>query len=236
MSVSSAVDWLSDLDWGSVPAWVGAVSFLLAFRVFVRNRTTAQRQQVDLLGLWMRPAWERRMPEDELIQEVTFARFVRNGSELPIDVVQIAYDVETRWMVPDPDQWSTTLPVYQAAQGTGLMRFYVGPLRVIPGETWTDEAEPQKINITHLAPEHAAAVDILEGVNYKIRWALVSDNRGQRWVVTPGHQTRRVRWYSLGRNGYPRDWFPRYQWAARRFPHWVHERWARRSPRRRLTS
>ncbi len=235
MSMSDAADWLRDLDWGSVPAWVGAVSFVLAFKIFLRDRTTTQRQQVNLLGLWMKPTWDIKMPGEGLAHEITLARFVRNGSELPIDVVQIAYDVQTCWMVPHPEQWRPDLPVYGSVPGTDRMRFYAGPLRVVPGETWSDEAEPQRVNIAHLAPPNAAAIDIIDGASYKIRWALVSDNAGQRWVVRPGHPTRRVRWYSPGRNAYPRNWLPWYQWTLRRLPHWIREMWARRRSRRKLT-
>jgi hypothetical protein len=43
---------IKDLDWGSVPAWLGAGSLLLAFVVFLRNRGNAERAQVDLIGAW----------------------------------------------------------------------------------------------------------------------------------------------------------------------------------------
>jgi len=35
---------------------------LLAFRIFLRDRTNAERRQVDLVGIWNRPEFELRPP------------------------------------------------------------------------------------------------------------------------------------------------------------------------------
>lgn len=54
---------LLTLDWGSVPAWLGAGSLLLAFRIFWRDRSNAERSQVDLVGAWGTTEYERRAPD-----------------------------------------------------------------------------------------------------------------------------------------------------------------------------
>jgi hypothetical protein len=48
-------DW-KDVDLGSLPAWLGAFSLLLAYRIFRTDRTNAERAQVDLIGAWAEPA------------------------------------------------------------------------------------------------------------------------------------------------------------------------------------
>jgi hypothetical protein len=53
---------VSDLDWGNVPAWLGALSLILAYRVFMRDRYNAQRGQMDKLGAWATVAYVRRLP------------------------------------------------------------------------------------------------------------------------------------------------------------------------------
>jgi hypothetical protein len=40
------------LDLGDVPSWIGAGSLLLAFRIFLKDRSRSDRTQVDALGIW----------------------------------------------------------------------------------------------------------------------------------------------------------------------------------------
>jgi hypothetical protein len=63
---------LLNLAWGSVPAWLGAVSLLLAFRIFWRDRSNAERSQVDLVGAWGTTEYERRSPDpSERVEQVS---------------------------------------------------------------------------------------------------------------------------------------------------------------------
>jgi hypothetical protein len=59
---SGPAAWLGDLEWGNVPAWLGAGSLILAFVVFMRDRRNDDRSQVDLVGAWGEPEYQVAMP------------------------------------------------------------------------------------------------------------------------------------------------------------------------------
>ena len=60
--------------------------------------------QVDRIGVWFTETYERRFPglsqDQDRVEEAGVEVHVRNASDLPVDVVQLAYEVRTRWMVP----------------------------------------------------------------------------------------------------------------------------------------
>lgn len=103
------------VDWGNVPAWLGAGSLLLAFTIFIRDRRNSDRLQVDRIGLWFTETYERRMPgvgEDQgRVEEADIQVHVRNASDLPADVVQLAYEIRSGWMVPNAPPESPYLPM-----------------------------------------------------------------------------------------------------------------------------
>jgi hypothetical protein len=72
------------VDWGNVPAWLGAGSLLLAFTIFIRDRRNSDRLQVDRVGVWFTETYERRMPgvgEDQgRVEEADIQVHVRNAS------------------------------------------------------------------------------------------------------------------------------------------------------------
>jgi hypothetical protein len=223
--------WLRSLDYGSVPAWFGAGSLMLAFVVFFRDRSSAARNQVDQVGFWMEPQWERRFPlQDGRVEEGTIERFIRNSSTQPIDVAQIAFDVTTRWWVRDLKQWSDDFPIWSLESGTGPIRFFATAVRVPPDDLW--RSGQHKINFSHLAPPDADQLDPIEGVQYQIRWVLVADSHGRRWEVRLGRRNRRLYWFSHRRRDYPPDWQHRSTRAFRRFPHWMREHWVKLRERR----
>ncbi|HJQ08047.1 MAG TPA: hypothetical protein VJ836_01040 [Candidatus Saccharimonadales bacterium] len=198
--------WLKDLDYGTVPAWLTGFSLLLAFQIFLRDRRSADRSQVDQIGVWLKLEYERVAPEGARVENGKFTRFVRNGSALPVEIVQIAFDIHTRWMVRDLAQWRDELPVWDVKPGTGVVQMYSGRVRVAPEETW--DSGPQEVNFAHLAPEHADQLDLIEGLSYEIRWVLMVDNAGRRWEMRPmvGGAARRIRWWSRRRHDYPVEW------------------------------
>jgi hypothetical protein len=74
---------------------------LLAFVIFWRDRSNAERSQVDLVGAWGTTEYDRRAPDiSERVEQLSVHLFIRNASELPIEVAQLACDLETRWLVP----------------------------------------------------------------------------------------------------------------------------------------
>jgi hypothetical protein len=132
------------LDWGSVPAWLGAGSLLLAFRIFWRDRSNAERAQVDLVGAWGTTEYERRSPDaSERVEHVKVHLFIRNASELPVEVTQLACDLETTWLVPDGEF------AYRSVAGVQPHRSFSDPIVVAPQDTWDGSYD---FNIAHLAP------------------------------------------------------------------------------------
>jgi hypothetical protein len=91
------------VDLGTVPSWLGAGSLLLAFVIFFRDRGNSDRTQVDRLGTWFTEKYERRVPglskDQGRVEEAAIEVHVRNASDLPLHVVQLAYEVRTAWMI-----------------------------------------------------------------------------------------------------------------------------------------
>lgn len=204
---------MSFLDWGSVPAWLGAGSLLLAYRVFLRDRSNADRAQVDRVGVWGTTTYERKSPLDTARVETGEVRlFVRNSTDLPIEVRQVAYEIHTEWMVPDLDQFAPPRGdeepnppnVWKVEAGTQTQLYFVERIRIAPQDTWE---HPYEINFAHMAPDGASQPHLFDGVVCEINWVLVADNAGRRWELQParGKRAKRIRRYR------PREYQPR-QW------------------------
>jgi hypothetical protein len=197
-----------DLDWGSVPAWFGAISLVLAFVIFARDRAKSERSQVDLIGVWGEPTWD--MPEmtrnpAKRVQGGTIQLFARNASQLPVEIAYIAFELHTAWMVPveRPDD----LQVWEGKPGTEPGKAFIGPVRIAPDKTW--EGQPQEFDLAHTAPHPEAQLWMLVGgITCRIRFVLVLDNAGRRWETRPGagRRARRIRWYSRRRQDFPYEW------------------------------
>jgi hypothetical protein len=191
-------------DWGSVPAWLGAGSLLLAYRVFIRDRVNADRAQVDRVGVWGKTTHERKAPGDKARVDTGEVRlFARNATDLPIEVRQVAYEIHTNWLVPDLDQCTDPdhPDVWLVEAGTRPEKCFVERIRVPPQETW-EQSFP--ISFAHLAPERASQPEWFHGVVCEISWILVVDNAGRRWELRParGQRARRIRRYR------PREYQP----------------------------
>jgi hypothetical protein len=165
---------LGDVDWGSLPAWAGAVSLLLAFRIFWRDRTNAERVQVDLIGTWWTIEHYPRSPDEEAGVRL----YIRNASQLPIEVVQLAYEVHGRWRVPSGSH------SWRLVAGVNPRRNFLEVLRpVAPEETWNSS---NPVNVADTIPEEGARLDPLESVRCVIVWLLLIDSAGRRWELQPG--------------------------------------------------
>lgn len=196
------------VDWGNVPAWLGAGSLLLAFMIFIRDRRNSDRTQIDRVGVWFTETYERRMPgvgEDQgRVEEADIQVHLRNASDLPVDVAQLAYEVRTSWMVPDAPPGSL-VPAYAVTAGEGGVLQLLNDFRVPPGETLD---LPSRVNVAHLAPERAVQLSLIQGVKVTARWLLLVDNVGRRWVVRPrAGRAKRWRWYRRRREEHwPSRW------------------------------
>ena len=200
-------------DWGNVPAWIGAVSLLLAFRIFLRDRSKADRAQVDAVGVWWEIDGKPSFPGGQRVDDIQIRTMVRNASDLPIEAMQIAWTVKTKWAVPDLTQalFPKTDPyypgVYEVRDGLNDSMRFLGPAKIPPQKTL--EGQWQTINLTHTAPgKEAWLVPTSEGLECVIVYGLFTDNAGRRWETRhqKGEQARRVRWYSRSGPYYPVSW------------------------------
>lgn len=196
------------VDWGNVPAWLGAGSLLLAFTIFIRDRRNSDRLQVDRVGVWFTETYERRMPgvgEDQgRVEEADIQVHVRNASDLPANVVQLAYEIGTSWMVPNAPPESP-VPAYVITAGEGRVLQFLNDFRVPPGETLD---LPSRVNVAHLAPEGAVQLSPIQGVKATASWLLVVDNVGRRWVIRPraGRAKRWRRYLCRREEHWPQGW------------------------------
>jgi hypothetical protein len=178
------IEWLRGLDWGSVPAWAGALSLFLAFRVFLRDRSNAERAQVDLIGVWA--TWHRFIPETlaEKPYDITVRICAKNASELPVQIVRLAYEIETQW-------------IHKGGMIAGK------PTQGFADRIWVPPQEPLEkeltVSVADSRPEGALMLAVIPGqdVDCTIRWLLLVDNAGRKWEVRPGKGSRakRVKWY-----------------------------------------
>jgi hypothetical protein len=205
---------LDKVGWGTWPEWVAAVgsvlglmSVFLAWRVLKRDRDNADRAQVDRVGAWATAAYERRGPhQTPRIEEAEITGYARNGSELPVRVVQIAFRIETKWAVEaDVNPQSGEVMSWVTQQGVEPVRKFTDPRRVPPGETldWSLDA-----NVAHTAPDRATQLALSDGVDAHVDWILIIDNAGLRWEVRPesGGRAKRVRWWWRPEEYMPREW------------------------------
>lgn len=200
-------------DWGNVPAWIGAGSLLLAFRIFLRDRSRADRAQVDVVGVWWETEYEPSMPAGRRVDDIKVRMLVRNASDLPIEATQIAWKIRTRWAVPDLTQplFPETDPhypgVYTVREGLDDSLKLTGPARIPPEKTF--EGQWLSINLTHAAPDQDAWLGFTsEDLQCVMVYGLFTDNAGRRWETRhqKGKQARRIRWYSRTDPYYPIAW------------------------------
>jgi hypothetical protein len=194
-------------DWGNVPAWLGAGSLLLAYRVFLRDRANVDRAQVDRVGVWGTATYELKPPwEKERVETGEVRLFIRNATDLPVEIRQVSYEVHTTWSVPDLDQCTNPdePDIWSMEPGTRPERYFVDTIRVAPQETWE---HPFPVNFAHLAPDGASQPAMFHGVTCEISWVLVADNAGRRWELRPmkGLRARRIRRYRP-QEYQPRNW------------------------------
>jgi hypothetical protein len=134
---------LGDVDWGSLPAWAGAASLLLALWIVYRDHKNAERAQVDLVGAWAEIEHHPRSPDEA----ASVRLYIRNASQLPIEVVQLAFEVHGRWRVPSgPLSW-------RLVAGVNPRRHFVEAEdlgSVAPEETWSNS---YPVNVADTIPE-----------------------------------------------------------------------------------
>lgn len=184
---------LRHLDWGSVPAWFGGISFLLAFRIFLRDRALSERGQVNQLGVWSDEG--RGSPHSAVCGRAVLT--VKNASNLPIRVSRIRYQSFPIWARDLPEHSGPVANVQAIERGEVARPDTLG-LGVIPPESeQVHEVLPHfeylcpDVNVWALPADRHMRIEVIE--------ILAVDNANRRWIIRPkkGGLARRCRWYSL---------------------------------------
>jgi hypothetical protein len=191
-------EWISLTPTGEVSQLgSGRPRSFLPSRSFLRDRSNADRAQIDLVGAWATASYERRSPWDiPRVVEGHIAGQIRNASQLPVRVVQVAWRIESFWNVEDTEQ--SQYPegpgvwIWTVVAGTDPLVMVNNEIRVPPQDTIQ---LPFDVHIGHMAPERATQPDLVNGIVASVSWLLVVDNAGRRWDVRPdkGKRARRVR-------------------------------------------
>lgn len=191
-------------DFGDVPSWIGAGSLLLAFRIFLKDRSRSDRAQVDTVGIWGDIERGTVLPGGSRNDGVKVQMHIRNAADLPIEVHQVAFSFNTQWGIPVGD---ASQPVHKFVPGKADVMRTMTPVGVAPRKKWSGSWVP--INLTHTAPADDAELSFLsDGVKCVITYALITDNAGRRWETRQrqGKLAKRIRWYSRTGEYYPLEW------------------------------
>jgi hypothetical protein len=199
-AIAATLPPMPSLDWSTL---LGAVSLVLALTIFLRDRINAERAQVDRVGpsATVLDYTGHLLDAPGVSARATAQVTVRNASDLPVHVAQVAYVLRTNWAVPQADGASILTP------GADVQWFIVPPFDVAPQHVWT--SAPTEQDLSHLAPEGATQLSLGDGVTCEIAWLLIRDNAGRRWEVRPGiaRRAKRIRWYSRPKEFQPLLWF-----------------------------
>jgi hypothetical protein len=199
--------WIAQAQWGTVPAWFGGASLLLAVFLFMRDRRRDDRALIDKVAIWPTVTYDQTFTAlqgaGKRNDGTQIKLAAKNASDLPVEVHAVVVEVTSRWMVPTRpagDAWSTE-PGTKPPQLLVIERVLLAP---------SDDKiiSDYGMSLAHQAPEGAVQLDPFRGVTARVRWFLVVDNAGRRWEVRPGQGRRacRIRWYSRRREFYPVDW------------------------------
>lgn len=222
------------LDWGNVPSWLAAGSLLLAFRIFLRDRSNNVRSQVDKLGVWLDIS-----TDSNLKSQASVTWHFHNSSDSPVRIVQWAARIDTIWQVKpsdEPPDDDDGIEVPGAGIGTDsdeneFWRLSTGkrfkemweelePALVIPPNTSSEYI--MYVTLTDMRPKRAIELYwwpvaigrpvVHRGLSAKTLWCLVIDNAGRRWEISPGGTglAKYVGMLSKRRGEYPVSWQRRF--------------------------
>jgi hypothetical protein len=192
-TISEAAGWLSQwfakVQYGTVPAWFGGASLLLAFHLFLRDRRRDDREQIDKTAVWMSAEWDQTLAHRDFnrsvepTEEVKLRICEKNSNDAPIHLVHVAFLIETSWCVCVQDD------VLEVVKGTQADRLFLDGSLLAPGEQ--RDRTPTAHYVGHQAPPGATGLTLApHGVRCTVDWFLAVDNAGRRWEVRPGQGKR----------------------------------------------
>ncbi len=192
----------SAVAWGDVPTWVGASSVVLAVAVFVRDRRSADRAQVDALSLWAEVTHDRRLPGDPRVEKISIAFKIRNASTVPVWLHHVKWRVDTTWLTSSGGGYVHVSGVRP------IPLFHQDVIQMAPNSEWSSDLDH---DVAHIAPDNAVQLELIRGAVCLPDVALVVDNAGRRWRVRPGagRRAQRVGWWVKRQEYEPQGWFRR---------------------------
>jgi hypothetical protein len=170
---------------------VASVPLVVVLTVLGAWAERACERSIDLVGVWTDP------PVTALgIASVRIN--VRNGSELPVTVEELAFELRSKWELP-PVKVGKSDDLYANLHIGTPHQFFIGDIgHVPPRETRSKE---YKVDLATIAPESSRSL-------YHV-WSVVErvglvDGAGRRWWVHPNRGDRAKRIYGeFGRNWKP---------------------------------
>jgi hypothetical protein len=173
-----------------------AGALVLGLVILFRDHRNHERAQVDRVGAWAEPTYERRPPWGERVEQAKIQVYVRNASELPVKVRQLKYTVHTRWYVPTDDG------AWELVDGAPAGPYFLKDFQVRPQQTWDNNSTAYEANLAHTAPERAVQLDFIQGLRCEINSVVVVDNAGREWVTDPS-SIGRAKPFRTGNQGQP---------------------------------
>jgi hypothetical protein len=105
--------WIGQAQLGTVPAWFGGASLLLAVLLFMRDRRRDDRALIDKVAIWPTVAYDQTLTalvDAAKRNDGTQVKLTaKNASDLPVDVHAAVVEVTSQWRVPTSpagDAWA----------------------------------------------------------------------------------------------------------------------------------
>ncbi len=177
--------WVSGWQWGNVPSWFSAGSFMAAAFVIIRDRRIRRRHQVDNVGVW----GEFSIDESQHIFSSSAGKivpiiYVKNSSNRPVYIDSIKYEISYSWAVVDTADNLVYIAKDRKHTFTGeVVDISCPPDREVEarGDACAPETEGRPDD-----PETLAIVSSrVPGSRVQINKVVITDSQQKRWSLVP---------------------------------------------------
>jgi hypothetical protein len=173
--------WLHWLKLGTVPDWFAGPALFMTLLIFRKDRRTAERAQVDLVGIWVKHV-SRNSDSDPA---VTLHYCASNTSSLPVYLQTLLLYGHVSWKSKEGADVRRQFRVAPSAMSStpwGSLHEAGGPIE--PGDKWSGT-----FGIDLAVPDDAQS---FRG-QASVYGATVMDNAGREWIIRPhmGYAKRR---------------------------------------------
>jgi hypothetical protein len=172
------------LKLGTVPDWFAGPALILALLIFRKDRRTAERAQVDLVGIWVKRVSQ---PLDSA-PTVTMDYCIRNGSSLPVYLSTLLLSVNASWQSKEGAYVTRRFGVNPTLGSSpwGSSQTHRPGGAIEPGDEWNGTCS---VNV--VVPDDARSL----WVKASVHGATLTDNAGREWIVR-SHKGYAKRWSS----------------------------------------